>query len=94
MDRLNPRTYLDPDGTMAANSDNRVPTQKAIIAYLSDGGTSGQNRWGKGVDTTDDVIIDSTTSGLVLLDSAGHYWRVTVSTLGELITTDLGTVKP
>jgi hypothetical protein len=30
----------------------------------------------------------------VLLDSAGHYWRVTISTAGALTTTDLGTVKP
>ena len=50
----------------------------------------------KGSDTTDDVIIDLATKGLVLKDTQGtpHYWRVTVSTLGALTTTDLGTTKP
>lgn len=50
----------------------------------------------KGTDTTDDVIIDLATKGLVLKDTQGtpHYWRVTVSTLGALTTTDLGTTKP
>lgn len=49
-----------------------------------------------GVDTTDDLIVDLATKGLVLKDTAGtpHYWRVTVSTLGALVTTDLGTSKP
>jgi hypothetical protein len=51
-------------------------------------------KWGGGIDTTDDIIIDSTTSGLVLLDAAGHYWRVTISNIGVLTTTDLGTTKP
>ena len=49
-----------------------------------------------GIDTTDDLIVDLATKGLVLKDTAGtpHYWRVTVSTLGALVTTDLGTTKP
>ena len=59
----------------------------------SGGGGSG-SKWRGGIDTTQDIIIDSTTSGLVLLDTAGHYWRVTISTAGALTTTDLGTVKP
>lgn len=50
----------------------------------------------KGIDTQDDVIIDLATKGLVLKDTQGtpHYWRVTISTLGVLTTTDLGTTKP
>jgi len=53
-------------------------------------------RISKGVDTTDDVIIDLATKGLVLKDTAGtpHYWRITVNTSGVLVTTDLGTTKP
>ena len=35
MDRLNPRTSLDPDPLLTANSDDRVPTQKAIKTYVS-----------------------------------------------------------
>lgn len=47
-------------------------------------------------DTTNDVIIDFASKGLVLKDtqSPAHYWRVTVSTLGALVVTDLGTGKP
>ena len=53
-------------------------------------------RSNRGVDTTDDVIIDLATKGLVLKDTQGtpHYWRVTISNVGALVTTDLGTTKP
>jgi hypothetical protein len=52
------------------------------------------NRTTNGVDTADDVVIDDDAKGLVLKDSADHYWRVTVNTSGALVTTDLGTTKP
>lgn len=50
----------------------------------------------KGIDTTDDIIIDLATRGLVLKDTQGtpHYWRVTIDNTGTLVTTDLGTTKP
>jgi len=50
----------------------------------------------RGVDTTDYVIIDDATKGVVLKDTAGtpHYWLITVDTAGVLTTTDLGTTKP
>ncbi len=50
----------------------------------------------KGTDTTDDLIVDLATKGLVLKDTQAtpHYWRVTIRTLGALVTTDLGTTKP
>lgn len=59
-------------------------------------GLNASSRTTKGVDTTDDVVIDLATKGLVLKDTQGtpHYWRVTISTLGVLQTTDLGTTKP
>lgn len=59
-------------------------------------GLNAASRTIKGVDTTDDIVIDLATKGLVLKDTQGtpHYWRVTVSTLGVLTTTDLGTTKP
>lgn len=59
-------------------------------------GLNAASRITKGVDTTDDVIIDLATKGLVLKDAAGtpHYWRVTINTVGALVTTDLGTTKP
>lgn len=57
---------------------------------------NASSRITKGVDTTDDVIINLATKGLVLKDTQGtpHYWRVTVSNAGALITADLGTTKP
>lgn len=50
----------------------------------------------KGVDTTDDIIIDLATKGLVLKDTQAspHYWRITISNVGALVITDLGTTKP
>lgn len=59
-------------------------------------GLNSVGRITKGVDTTDDVIVDDNTNGLVLKDNAGtpHYWRITVTTLGTLAVTDLGTTKP
>lgn len=50
----------------------------------------------RGVDTTDDIIIDLATKGLVLKDTQAtpHYWRITITTLGVLTTSDLGTTKP
>ena len=45
---------------------------------------------------TSDVIVDLATRGLVLKDTQGspHYWRVTVSNVGALVVSDLGTGKP
>ena len=59
----------------------------------ADGGAA---RISKGIDTTDDVIIDLATKGLVLKDTQAtpHYWRLSVSVLGVLISTDIGTTKP
>ncbi len=59
-------------------------------------GLNASQRTTKGVDTTDDVVIDLATKGLVLKDTQAtpHYWRVTISTVGVLTTTDLGTTKP
>lgn len=59
-------------------------------------GLNASSRTTKGVDTTDDVIVDTSSKGLVLKDSAGtpHYWRLSVDAAGVLTTTDLGTTKP
>ena len=65
----------------------------AVSGYA---GLNASSRVTKGVDTTDDLIVDLATKGLVLKDTQGtpHYWRVTVNTSGSLVTTDVGTVKP
>jgi hypothetical protein len=57
-------------------------------------GDGDSTRWRGGIDTTDDVIIDDSDSGLVLKDTDGVYWRVQISTAGALTTTSLGTTKP
>lgn|SRR5574343_131792 len=75
-------------------SNMEVTTNKnAANGYA---GLNASSRVTKGVDTTDDVIIDLATKGLVLKDTQGtpHYWRVTIDNTGALVTTDLGTTKP
>jgi hypothetical protein len=59
-------------------------------------GLNASSRIVKGIDATDDVVIDLATKGLVLKDTQGtpHYWRVTISNAGVLVTTDVGTTKP
>ena len=59
-------------------------------------GLNSVSRTTKGVDTTDDLIVDLATKGLVLKDPQGtpHYWRGTISALGVLTFADLGTSKP
>lgn len=46
--------------------------------------------------TNSDIAVEDNARGLILKDTQGtpHYWRVTVSTLGILTTSDLGTSLP
>lgn len=76
-----------------AQNAQEVSEKNAANGYA---GLNAASRTTKGVDTTDDVVIDLATKGLVLKDTQAtpHYWRVTISTLGVLTTTDLGTTKP
>lgn len=48
----------------------------------------------KNVDTEGDIIVDSSSRGIVLKDSSNIYWRVKISTGGALTTTSLGATKP
>lgn len=59
-------------------------------------GLNASSRTTKGAIVTDDLIVNSATKGLVLKDTQGtpHYWRVTVSNVGALVITDLGTTAP
>lgn len=59
-------------------------------------GLNSSSRIIKGADTTDDLIVDTNSKGLVLKDNAGtpHYWRITINSAGTLVITDLGTTKP
>jgi len=47
-------------------------------------------------ETSGDITITDSAKGLVLKDTAGtpHYWRISVSTLGVLTATDIGTSPP
>lgn len=57
-------------------------------------GLNASSRTTKGVDTTDDIITDSTAKGPVMKSPNGHYWRATISNAGVVTWTDLGTTKP
>lgn len=57
-------------------------------------GLTAQTRIDVGAKTTDDLIVDNTAKGLVLKSANGHYWRVSVSNIGVLSATDLGTSAP
>lgn len=59
-------------------------------------GLNAVTRTTKGVDAQDDLIVDLATKGLVLKDTQGtpHYWRITISNVGALVITDVGTTKP
>lgn len=57
-------------------------------------GLNSVSRITKGVDTTDDIITNSTAKGPVMKSPNGHYWRGIISNLGVVTWTDLGTTKP
>jgi hypothetical protein len=80
------------------DSDPHTQYQKESEKDSASGyaGLNATSRVTKGSDTTDDIVIDLATKGLVLKDTQAtpHYWRVTISTLGVLTTADLGTAKP
>lgn len=102
------RDAINAAASVAWTSITGTPTSLSGYGIVDAQNTSGKNaangyaglnsvsRITKGVDTTDDIIIDLATKGLVLKDTAGtpHYWRITVTTAGVLTITDLGTTKP
>lgn len=59
-------------------------------------GLNASSRVTKGIDTVEDIILDTTGKGLVLKDTQGtpHYWRISIDTAGALVATDLGTSHP
>lgn len=44
--------------------------------------------------TSANIVIDSTTNGLTLKSTDGHYWAFTVNTEGALVSTDNGLTPP
>lgn len=103
VNNINHNDLQNIQGGSSGNYYHLTSTQLGNIQYTtakdSASGYAGLNassRVTKGVDTTDDVIIDLATKGLVLKDTQGtpHYWRVTIDNTGVLQTADLGTTKP
>lgn len=89
---------IDHGGLAGLADDDHTQYQKESEKDAASGyaGLNAANRATKGVITTDDLIVDLATKGLVLKDTQGtpHYWRISVSTLGVLTTADLGTSAP
>lgn len=77
---------------VAPHSGHEATTAKdAANGYA---GLSAVSRTTKGVDTTDDLIVDLATKGLVLKNDAdGHYYRLTIVS-GVASWADLGASKP
>lgn len=73
-------------------TDGQNTSQKDAVSGYA--GLNSVSRTTKGVDTTDDIITDSITKGTVMKSPNGHYWRATISNLGVVTWTDLGTTKP
>lgn len=94
----------------AGSTLNSIASREHNVLQSTQGGSAGEKyhlssaqhteataaRSSRGIDTTDDLIIDDATQGLVLKDTQGtpHYWRVTVDNTGVLVISDLGTTKP
>jgi hypothetical protein len=80
----------------AADPHTGYQKESELNAASGYAGLNSSSRTTKGIDSTDDHIVDQATKGLVLKDTQGtpHYWRVTVSNVGALVITDLGTTKP
>jgi len=85
--------YTETEVDLLLSAKESTSNKNAISGYA---GLNATSRITKGVDTTDDLIVDTDLKGIVLKDNAGtpHYWRISVSSTGVLSTTDLGTTKP
>jgi hypothetical protein len=100
MNKIRPNPFFPGESKPLSNAIGVVWRELAtsvnslIDAFNGVDSTGGGNRWRGGIDTTDDIIIDDSDSGLVLKDTDGVYWRVQISTAGALTTTSLGTTKP
>jgi hypothetical protein len=73
-------------------TDGQNTSQKNTASGYA--GLNASSRITKGVDSTDDVIVDDSAKGIVLKSPDGHYWRATISNLGVVSYADLGTTKP
>lgn len=68
-----------------------------IIKTMATGSTAAERIRVKSTGTIvaqKDFLSDNSSNGFILKDTNNHYWRITVSTLGVLSTTDIGTSIP
>jgi hypothetical protein len=73
-------------------TDAQSTSQKDVANGYA--GLNATSRIVKGVKTTDYVVIDSTTAGLTLKSPNGHYWVSSISNVGAITWTDVGTTSP
>jgi hypothetical protein len=64
------------------------------VTHVFAGIINTDNRLSLGVDTTDYIIIDETTKGLVMKSPSGTYFKLQISDAGVISWTNLGTTKP
>lgn len=57
-------------------------------------GLNAQTRVDKGLTTTDYIIAASSTKGFTMQSPNGHYWVATISNIGTVTWTDVGTTSP
>lgn len=72
------------------NNAEQTTSKNSANGYA---GLNAVSRTTKGVDSTDDLIVDDAAKGLVLKNGS-NYYRVTVNGSGVLVVTNLGTTKP
>ncbi len=80
-------------GTLIAGNATSGYTGNLVDLQL-DGVRKFQVPYTGRVYTVADLVSDSATKGIILKDGNGHYWRLTITTLGAVTTTDLGTSLP
>lgn len=85
-----------PAHLLAADPHTQYQKESEKNAISGYAGLNSVSRLTKGTDTSDDIVIDLATKGLVLKDTqaTAHYWRITISNIGVLVISDLGTTKP
>jgi hypothetical protein len=77
--------------TQNDTQDEQKANKNAVSGYA---GLNAVSRTTKGVDTTDYIVVDSTTNGFTMKSPNGHYWVATISNAGVVTWTDVGTTKP
>lgn len=73
-------------------TDGQSTAEKDVASGYA--GLNAASRTTKGVDTSDYIIVDSTTHGFTAKSPNGHYWVMTISNAGVVTWTDVGTTKP